>query len=245
MVNSVEMSLRNLQSDYIDLLYLHAWDSTTRVEEILRGLDDLVRSGKVLYVGISNTVAWQIARMQTIADLRGYSPLVALQIEYNLLERTVERDLIPMAREMGLGVIPWSPLACGILAGKYSEADLRTTRANESSSRRELLMETHRLSERALEIADVVKNVAAEVGRSPAQIALAWTLENPAVTSPIIGARTLRQLEDNLGALDVEFTESQYRYLSDASRIALGFPHDYLSWLLASSFMSSCMSITR
>jgi aryl-alcohol dehydrogenase-like predicted oxidoreductase len=118
-VGSVEASLRRLNTDYIDLLYLHAWDGTTPVEEVLRAMDDLVRAGKVLYVGISDTPAWQVSRMQAIADLRGWAPLVALQIEYSLIERTVERDLIPMAREMGLGVIAWSPLASGVLTGKY------------------------------------------------------------------------------------------------------------------------------
>ncbi len=124
MVRSVEDSLTRMSTDYIDLLYLHAWDFTTPVEEILRGMDDLVRAGKVVYVGISDAPAWQVSRMQAIADLRGWSPLVALQIEYSLIERTVERDLIPMAREMGLGVIPWSPLASGVLTGKYTRADL-------------------------------------------------------------------------------------------------------------------------
>src|SRR5918996_4783286 len=124
MVASVEASLERLQTDYIDLLYLHIWDGVTPVEEILRAMDDLVRAGKVLYVGISDTPAWQVSRMQAIADLRGWSPLVALQIEYSLIERTVERDLIPMAWEMGLGVVPWSPLASGVLTGKYSRSDL-------------------------------------------------------------------------------------------------------------------------
>ena len=123
----MEASLRQLNTDYIDLLYLHVWDFTTPVEEILRGMDDLVRQGKVLYVAISNAPAWQVSRMQTIADLRGWSPLVALQIEYSLIERTGERDLIPMAREMGLGVIPYSPLGGGVLTGKYSRADLTAT----------------------------------------------------------------------------------------------------------------------
>ena len=125
MVRSVETSLQRLKTDYIDLLYLHIWDGTTPVEEILRAMDDLVRAGKVLYVGISNTPAWQISRMQAIADLRGWSPLVALQIEYNLIERTTERELIPMANEMGLGVVPLSPLASGLLSGKYSREDLQ------------------------------------------------------------------------------------------------------------------------
>src|SRR3546814_12755227 len=118
-MRSVEGSLDRLKTDYIDLLYLHAWDFTTSVEEVLRGLDDLVRSGKVLYVGISDTPAWQVSRMQTIAELRGWSPLIALQVEYSLIERTVERDLIPMPPAMGIGLNPLSPLASGVHTGKY------------------------------------------------------------------------------------------------------------------------------
>jgi aryl-alcohol dehydrogenase-like predicted oxidoreductase len=124
MVRSVEESLKRLRTDYVDLLYLHNWDGTTPLEEILRAMDDLVRQGKVLYLGISNTPAWQVSRMQAMADLRGWAPLISLQSEYSLVERTPERDLIPMAQEMGLGVIPWSPLANGVLTGKYSRADL-------------------------------------------------------------------------------------------------------------------------
>ncbi|KFZ78086.1 aldo/keto reductase [Amycolatopsis sp. MJM2582] len=225
---SVEASLRQLDTDYLDLLYLHLWDFTTPVEEILRGMDDLVRQGKVLYVGISNTPAWEVSRMQTIADLRGWSPLIALQIEYNLIERTGERDLIPMAREMGLGVVPWSPLAGGVLTGKYSRADLSAT-PSEDGTRKDFNLALGTLAERNFAIVDVVKEVAAELGHTPAQVGLAWTLRNPGVTAPIIGARTSEQLEDNLGALEVEFTDSHLARLGEASAIELGFPHDILA----------------
>ncbi len=197
MIASVESSLERLQTDYIDLLYLHLWDGTTPVEEILRGLDDLVRAGKVLYVGISDTPAWQVSRMQAIAELRGWAPLIALQVEYSLIERTTERELIPMAGEMGLGVLPWAPLAKGVLTGKYSRADLGLS--DGTQTRKNLAAAAGVLSERGLAIADAVRGVAAEIGRTPSQVALAWTLLNPAVTAPIIGARTLSQLEDNLG----------------------------------------------
>ncbi|TMR21214.1 aldo/keto reductase [Nonomuraea turkmeniaca] len=231
MVQSVEASLRRLNTDFIDLLYLHAWDFTTPVEEILRAMDDLVRMGKVLYVGISDTPAWQVSRMQAIADLRGWAPLVALQIEYSLIERTVERDLIPMAREMGLGVVPWSPLASGVLTGKYTRADLDVGQgtSDPAGSRKNVAAANGALTERALGIADVVKQVAAEMGAKPSQVALAWTMLNPGVTAPIIGARTSVQLEDNLGALDVRFTEGQLAALEDASRVDLGFPHEFLA----------------
>ncbi|WP_406145761.1 aldo/keto reductase [Streptomyces sp. NBC_01012] len=225
---SVEASLRQLNTDYIDLLYLHVWDRTTPVEEILRGMDDLVRQGKVLYVAICNTPAWQVSRMQTIADLRGWSPLVALQIEYNLIERTGERDLIPMAREMGLGVVPFSPLAGGVLTGKYSRDDLTASGVGDST-RKSLTIATGALTGRNFDIADVVKEVAAELGRTPAQVGLAWTLRNPGVTAPVIGARTPAQLEDNLGALDVDFTAAQLARLDRVGAIELGFPHDLLA----------------
>ena len=225
---SVEASLRQLNTEYLDLLYLHVWDFTTPVEEILRGLDDLVRQGKILYVAISNAPAWQVSRMQAIADLRGWSPLVALQIEYNLVERTGERDLIPMAQELGLGVVPYSPLAGGILAGRYSRDDL-TTPATGDGTRKSFNAALGTLTERNLGIADVVKEIAAELGRPPAQVGLAWTLQNPSVTAPIIGARTVTQLEDNLGALEVDFTAAQLTRLDAVSAIDLGFPHAMLA----------------
>lgn len=227
---AVETSLRQLDTDYIDLLYLHVWDATTPVEEILRGLDDLVQRGKVLYVAISNTPAWQIARMQTIADLRGWSPLAALQLEYNLVERTGERDLIPMARELGLGTVLWSPLAGGVLTGKYGREDLTAAPSGQGESARKGFNLAHGgVTERSLAIVDVVKEVADELGRTPAQVGLAWTLRNPAVTAPIIGARTAGQLEENLGALEVGLTPSQVARLDEVSAIDLGFPHAMLA----------------
>lgn len=224
MIQAVEDSLRRLNTDYIDLLYLHLWDSRTPVEEVLRGFDDLVRAGKLLYVGISDTPAWQIARMQAIADLRGWAPLVALQVPYNLTERTVEREFMPMALEMGLGVLPWSPLAGGVLSGKYSRADLGGP-ANDLSSRKSINLVTGRLTARALDIAGAVATIAAEHNRSSAQIALAWTLLNPAVTSPIIGVRTFAQFEDNIAALEVRLSAEDIARLDAVSRVEPCFPY--------------------
>ncbi|GAA4523082.1 aldo/keto reductase [Amycolatopsis samaneae] len=227
---SVETSLRRLDTDYLDLLFLHVWDFTTPVEEILRGLDDLVRQGKVLYVAMSTAPAWEVSRMQAIADLRGWSPLVALQIEYSLINRAGERDLIPMARAMGLGVTPFSPLGGGVLSGKYSRADLTATSAGAGeSSRKSWNAGLGMVTERTLAIADVVREVAAELGHTPAQVALAWTLRTPGVTAPVIGARTPEQLVGNLGALEVEFTAEQLDRLEEASAIDLGYPHDLLA----------------
>jgi aryl-alcohol dehydrogenase-like predicted oxidoreductase len=230
MVASVEASLRRLGTDYLDLLYLHSWDQTTPVEEVMRAMDDLVRAGKVLYLGFSDTPAWQVARAQTMADLRGWTPLIALQIEYSLIERTVERDLIPMAGELGLGVIPWSPLASGVLTGKYSTADLDDgpASAGAEGTRKNVAAANNALTARGLKIAEAVKEVAAEIGTTPSRAALAWTLVNPAVTSPILGVRTLEQLADNLGALDFEFSDGQLATLEEASAIELGFPHEFL-----------------
>ena len=227
---AVETSLRQLNTDYIDLLYLHVWDPTTPVEEILRGLDDLVRQGKILYVAMSNTPAWQISRMQTIADLRGWSPLVALQLEYNLVERTGERDLIPMAQELGLGTVLWSPLAGGVLTGKYSREDLTNAPNDDSGSvRKSFNVALGGVTERSLAIVDVVKEVADELGRTPAQVGLAWALQNPGVTAPVIGARTTEQLRENLGALEVDLSPSHLARLNDISAIDLGFPHAMLA----------------
>jgi aryl-alcohol dehydrogenase-like predicted oxidoreductase len=226
MVRSVEESLRRMNTDYIDLLYLHMWDFRTPVDEILRAFDDLVRQGKVLYIGLSDTPAWQASRMQAIAELRGWSQFCALQIQYNLIERTVEREMIPMAREMGMGVCPWSPLGGGVLSGKYSSADLG--QPSDMGSRKAINQATGRLSEENLRIAGVAAEVARELGHTPAQVALAWTLLDPAVTSPVLGARTLAQLEDNLGALDVELSEEHIARLDAASAVPKVFPLDVL-----------------
>lgn len=227
---AVHTSLRQLDTDYLDLLYLHVWDPSTPVEEILRGLDDLVRQGKVLYVAISNSPAWQVARLRTIADLRGWAPLVALQLEYNLVERTGERDLLPMAEELGLATVLWSPLAGGLLTGKYRREDLTDPQAGVGEgTRKGFNLALGALTERTLAIADVVTQVADELGRTPAQVALAWTLHNPSVTAPIVGARTIDQLQDNLGSLEVELDADQLARLDSVSAIDLGFPHAMLA----------------
>jgi aryl-alcohol dehydrogenase-like predicted oxidoreductase len=229
MLGSVEASLKRLGTDYIDLLFLHQWDGLTPVEEILRAMDDLVTQGKVLYLGMSNTPAWQVSRMQAIAGLRGWSPFIALQSEYSLVERTPERDLIPMARAMGLGVIPWSPLANGVLSGKYGRPDLGTGALGSfEGSRKDLALGYGSLSERSLNIADTVKAVAGETGHSAAQVALAWTLLNPGVATTLVGAHNVEQLESNLGALHVSLSNEQVARLEEVSAIALGFPHDLL-----------------
>ena len=229
-VRSLETSLRQLGTDRIDLLHVHAWDFTTSPEEVLRGLDDLVRAGKVLYVGICNTPAWRVAQMQAIADLRGWSPFVALQVEYSLVERTVEHELLPMAQALGLGVLPWSPLGGGILTGKYGRSDLTDDNdADVSPTRKGVIASIGHLNERALSIADVVGEVAQELETTRSQVALAWTLQHAAVVSPIVGARTVAQAEDNFGALDVRFTDGQLARLAQASAPSPIFPDRFIS----------------
>ncbi|PAF33241.1 aldo/keto reductase [Paenibacillus sp. 7516] len=231
MIRSVEASLSRMKTDHIDLLYLHSWDNTTPVEEVLRAMDDLVRAGKVLYVGISDTPAWQISRMQMIADLRGWSPLVALQNEHSLIERTSERELTPMAQEMGLGVVVWSPLANGLLTGKYSREELQQhSKDSEGWSSRVTMMANHgMLNERVFNIVDEVKKVADEVNAPAAHVALAWLRAQKSVTSILLGASKVGQLESNLDMLDMQLTEEQLQRLDTVSAIELGFPHKYLN----------------
>lgn len=230
LMRSVETSLKQLDTDRIELLYLHAWDFTTGAEEVMRALDDLVRSGKVLYLGICNTPAWKIAELQTLATLRGWSPLVALQIEYSLVERSVEHELMPMAQSMGLGVLPWSPLGGGILTGKYAREDLgQASEANVSATRKGVISSSGHMNERSLQIASVVAAVADEVGATPSQVALAWTLLNPAVAAPVMGARTLAQARDNLGALSLQLADEHIAQLNQASAPEPIFPGRFVS----------------
>jgi aryl-alcohol dehydrogenase-like predicted oxidoreductase len=214
-----DQSLRRLQTDYIDLYWLHNWDRTAPIEETMRAMDDLVAAGKVRYLGISDVPAWKVAQAQAIAQFRGWAPLIALQIEYSLLQRTVEGELTPMAQELGLGVMPWSPLKGGWLSGKYSRENAGTV----TSDRAALVgMPT----ERDHLIIDAVKAVAAEQGASPAAVALAWVQGRPGVASTLIGARRTDQLQANIAALDITLTDAQVAALDEASKPSLAFPAD-------------------
>ena len=225
LVRACEASLRRLKTDYIDLYQLHEWDGLTPLEETLAALDDLVRSGKIHYAGICNTPAWRVAQMQAIADLRGWSPFVALQIEYSLVERTVEHELIPMAAALGMGVLPWSPLGGGVLTGKYARSDVADSGdAAVAPTRKGVIASSGHLTARSIGIAETVRAVADEIGATPSQVAIAWTLANPAVTSPILGARTVAQAEDNLGALDLALSPEHIERLDRASAPEPIFP---------------------
>jgi len=231
MMQSVEDSLARLRTDHIDLYWLHAWDFTTPVDEVMRGLDDLVRAGKVRYLGISDTPAWKVAEANTLAACFGWSRFVGLQVEYSLALRDVERDLGPMARDLGLGMTPWSPLAGGILTGKYDESDIERLEGERDAPDFDPFDSANRmvaLTPRRLEVAAAVREVAEAIGRTPAQVAINWLLGRPGVTSPIIGARRVDQLRDNLAALDFALDAEHRRRLDEASAIGLGFPHDFV-----------------
>jgi aryl-alcohol dehydrogenase-like predicted oxidoreductase len=220
MMQAVEASLKRLQTDYIDLYWVHIWDGITPVEEVMRGLDDLVRQGKVLYVGISDAPAWWVAQANTLAELRGWTQFVGLQIEYSLIERTVERELIPMSKALNVGVVAWSPLASGVLSGKYHGEGKAEGARLSNEGMKDFLPE----EQRAARIIPAVKAVAEQTGRSMAQVALAWLRHRTVPVIPIIGARKVSQLQDNLASLDLELSGEQLKSLGGASRIELGFP---------------------
>src|SRR5215216_6015675 len=228
LVQSLEASLRRLGTDYLDLYWVHIWDVFTPVEEVVRALDGAVRAGKVLYVGISDTPAWIVPRAVTLADERNLERFAALQVPYSLVERTVERDLLPMARALDLAVTTWAPLGGGLLTGRYE-----TDRARPEDTRLAGIGGPHEenaLSARNLAIADVVNEVATERGATGTQVAVAWVLaqrRHRGVVIPILGVRTEAQLRDNLGTLDIELTEEELGRLDAASRIGPGFPLDF------------------
>ncbi|MCA2507656.1 MAG: aldo/keto reductase [Microcystis sp. M54BS1] len=223
---AVEASLKRLGTDYIDLLWLHLWDSLTPIEEVLRAFDDLVRMGKVLYIGISDSPAWIVSQANTLATLRGWTPFIGLQIEYSLKERTPERELLPMAKALNIGVTAWSPLGGGVLTGKYNQP-------NPVDGRLSMTDQPFQIFDRDLKIAETVLEIAREIGKSPAQVALNWLRNRPNSVIPIIGARKLSQLQDNLACVDFNLTGEQLQRLDNISAISLGFPHE----LLASQFV--------
>ena len=219
MVHSLDTSLKRLNTDYIDLYWVHAWDFTTPEEEVLRALDDMISVGKILYIGISDTPAWIVSRMNTIAELKGWTQFVALQIKYSLLERTVERELLPMARKLDLAVTPWAVIGGGILSGKYNKNKDEQGRAKMNKA----------IKDEHLKIAEEVIKIADVVGCSPSQVAINWVRKQPGVIIPIIGAKTESQLKDNIDCLKFTLNQEQINKLNEASKIDLGFPHTFLS----------------
>ncbi len=232
MMQAVEGSLRRLKTDYIDLYWLHIWDTITPIDEVMRSFDDLTRQGKILYAGVSNAPAWWIAKANTLAELRGWNRFAGLQVEYSLIERTVERELLPMSKAMGLGVTAWSPLAGGWLSGKYAEGSKTGGRLDEQQWRDNAL----EVNERSKAIVAEVATIASETGRSSAQVALAWLRHRDVPVAPIIGARKMEQLMDNLASLELELTADHRERLDAVSRIQMGFPHDFLNKELVQAF---------
>lgn len=221
LIQSLDASLKRLNTEYIDVYWIHAWDAMTPAEEVMRALDDVVRSGKVFYIGISDTPAWVVSQANTLAELRGWTPFVGLQIEYSLIQRTSERELLPMARSFDLAIAAWAPLAGGALTGKYLKQD--------DSEMKRLKPTSARLNERAITIAREVQIIADEIGCKSSHVALNWLRQKKGVIIPIIGARTASQLEENINYLTFSLTDDQMQRLDDVSKIELGFPHDFLT----------------
>ncbi|MEY9859552.1 aryl-alcohol dehydrogenase-like predicted oxidoreductase [Catenulispora sp. GAS73] len=216
---SVEDSLRRLNTDYIDLLWVHIWDAHTPIEETMRALDDLIRSGKVLYIGLSDAPAWVTARAQTMAELRNWTPFAGLQLNYSLLERGIERELLPMAEALHMSVAAWAPLARGVLTGKFT----RDAATEGSRTTRD------KLSEHDLHVATTLDTIADELAIPSPQAAIAWTRTHHHWIHPIIGARTVNQLNDSVAALNVELPPDAVRRLEEATSFELGFPQDFIA----------------
>ena len=252
MIQSLEASLKRLNTDYIDLYWVHAWDPLTPIEEMMRALDDMVRAGKILYIGVSDAPAWIVSQANTLANLKGWTEFTGLQIEYSLIERTPERELLPMADALNIGVTAWSPLGGGVLTGKYNKSNRgeegqqqqntssssNTLVAQEGNSRLQVQNEfaNRFLNDRNMLIAQEVSKIAKEIGCSAAQVALNWVRQqnmmSPAGKNkiiPIIGARKETQIKDNLACIEFELTSEQMQRLNEVSKIELGFPHDFLN----------------
>ncbi len=217
-IAACENSLRRLQTDYIDLYWLHCWDKQTPMDETMAALDDLVRAGKVRYLGVSDTPAWKIAEANLTARFRGWSSFIGLQIEYSLLERTVEQELVPMALELGLGITPWSPLKSGLLSGKYRRNNADSFKADRSA------FISHMLNETTYALVDELDAIAKAQDSTVARVALAWVVAQPGVGSTIIGARRLAQLEDNVKATELKLTVEQLAKLNALTKPNFGFP---------------------
>ncbi|QRK13752.1 aldo/keto reductase [Archangium violaceum] len=220
MVQSVEASLKRLETDRIDLYLVHMDDGVTPVEEIARGFDDLVRAGKILYGGFSNMPAWRISTAAATANLRGWAPIAAIQVEYSLLQRTTEHELLPMADELGLGVMAYSPLAGGLLTGKYRKGETGRVTSFKGSV-------AHEDAGGGATVIDAVLAVADETGATPGQVAIAWVMARG--VHPIIGPRTHTQLEENLAAATLELSADQLRRLNEVSSVPGGYPHELLA----------------
>ena len=232
---ALEGSLRRLKTDYVDLYYLHAWDRVTPAEEVVATLSDLIRAGKIRYYAFSDTPAWYVARAKTLAEKDGKEGLIALQLEYSLIERSIEREHVPAAQELGLGICPWAALAAGFLSGKYrregsdAHGEGRFDQFRKSGSPM-----LRKFNEKQWSVLDAVRAVAKNLGKTPAQVALNWVATQPGITSPILGATKLAQLEDNLGAIEFSIAPELRKSLDDASAIERGAPYGFFEPMLQS-----------
>ncbi len=232
MVQSVEASLKRLNTDYIDILWLHTWDFMTPAAEVMRAFDDLVRAGKVLYIGISDAPAWVVSQCNTLAELRGWTQFIGLQIEYSLIQRTPERELLPMAQTLDISVTAWSPLAGGWLTGKYTKDNGNKEERRLDNEMMEGFVEK---SDRNTTIAQEVDKVARQIGKNSSQVALSWLSSKGVI--PIVGARKVSHLQDNLQCVDVKLSTEQIQQLDTVSQIELGFPHDFFKAEMVRNFV--------
>ncbi len=228
-LRSVEASLKRLQTDHIDLLYMHCWDPLTPLGESLRAFEDLVAAGKVRYIGVSNFKAWQLMKALDISSSRGWTRFVAGQYQYSLIVRDIEREFIDLFQETGVGLVPWGPLGGGFLSGKYSRREGKPSEGRLAMMTDETEEAWHRRSnERNWAIINHLDEIAKAHGSTHAQIALAWLLEQPTVCSVVIGVRTMAQLEDNLKAIEIELTREQRVQLDQISAFELGYPYRFM-----------------
>ncbi|ENN85648.1 oxidoreductase [Rhizobium freirei PRF 81] len=226
-LRAVEGSLKRLNTDHIDLYLMHCWDRLTPPEEVMRTFDDLVRSGKVLHVGLSDVPAWYASRAQAVAEHRGYEPISALQLEYSLAERNIENEFVPFGTRYGAGIMAWSPLASGLLSGKYRASGGQQTEGRLETVRGTTNPGFQKFTERNWAIVAELEKVSAELGRSMAQVAVNWAMTQPGIASIIIGATKLDQLKDNLGALDFEIQPELRERLNDVSGLQPIFPYSF------------------
>jgi aryl-alcohol dehydrogenase-like predicted oxidoreductase len=228
-LEQIDASLQRLQTEYIDLYQTHCWDASTPLEETLRALDDLVRAGKVRYIGASNFTPSQLMRAIMLSEMRGWARFDCLQPEYSLLVRSTEWELLPLCRAEGIGVIPWSPLAGGWLTGKYQRGQPAPPESRVGRADRWDDLPEQREDERTWDIIDALMEISQSLGKTPAQVALNWLLQQPGVTAPIMGARKLAQLEDNLGSVGWALSADELDRLDAASHILLPSPYSFIA----------------
>ncbi|RSL33702.1 aldo/keto reductase [Salibacterium salarium] len=227
-MDGVEQSLRRLQTDYIDLYQLHVWDHLTPIEETLRTLDDLIRSGKVRYIGCSNFLAWQLMKSLSVSERKQYAPFITIQSQYSLLHRELDREVLSLCNEEGIGLLPWAPLGGGFLTGKYSSFQKPNENWRLATAGPGEYVWENKALKRNFVILEKVKEIANDIGKTPAQVSLNWLLETKGVTAPIFGARTLEQYEENMGAIGWSLSEEHKNQLEEVSALPSEYPNRFI-----------------